>query len=56
MRSTTTGSVEGRMARLENNAPASGVTFEKVAPVLKGTPEAPVRSQRCCGFRVMLHI
>lgn len=35
MPSTTTGSVEGRMVRLEYNVPASSVTFKKVAPALK---------------------
>lgn len=44
MPSITTGSVEGRMARLEYNVPASSVTFKKVAPALK-------RMECQCGTR-----
>jgi hypothetical protein len=44
MPSTTTGSVEGRMARLEYNVPASSVTFKKVAPALR-------RMECQCGAR-----
>lgn len=35
MPSTATGSVEGRMARLEYNVPVSSVTFKKVAAALR---------------------